>query len=267
MSPPRTAGARPREAARRRFHVTREPLLAPYHRCKQRSTDTPFGRGIAGARRYTHLIDSDLDDRTDTPAPARRGRRKGRALQFLGKTLLAAGFVLAAYIVWLLWGTGIYTARQQDTLRQEITARIEDPRPDPGAPIPGVAYAILEIPSIEVDEVVVEGTDVETLKKGPGHYAKTSDPWETTGRVGIAGHRTTYGAAFWDLDKVERGDGITLRTELGTFEYRVTEVEEVLPTQVEVLQDTKDPSLILTTCSPKFSAALRLIVVAEQLTV
>jgi sortase A len=111
----------------------------------------------------------------------------------------------------------------------------------------------------------VEGTDTETLKKGPGHYAKTADPWEDTGRVGIAGHRTTYGAAFWDLDKVERGDEITLRTELGTYEYRVTEVEEVPPTQVEVLRDTKAPSLVLTTCTPRFSAALRLIVVAEQL--
>ncbi|MGH2663159.1 MAG: sortase [Actinomycetota bacterium] len=188
-------------------------------------------------------------------------------LRFLGKALLAAAFVVAAYIVWLLWGTGIYTARQQDTLRQEITARIEDPRPAPGAPVPGLAYAILEIPSIEVDEVVVEGTDTETLKKGPGHYDKTSDPWEPTGRVGIAGHRTTYGAAFWDLDKVQRGDEITLRTELGTFEYGVTEVEEVLPTQVEVLRDTNEPSLILTTCAPKYSAALRLIVVAERLNV
>ncbi len=213
------------------------------------------------------LVAIETDERPEPAAPRGPVRRKGRVLRFLGKALLAAAFVVAAYIAWLLWGTGIYTARQQDNLRQEITAQIENPRPDPGIPIPGRAYAILEIPSIDVDEVVVQGTDLETLKKGPGHYAKTADPWEDTGRVGIAGHRTTYGAAFWDLDKVQRGDEITLSTELGTFEYRVTAVDEVLPTEVGVLGDTRDPSLVLTTCAPKFSAALRLIVIAERLNV
>jgi sortase A len=177
---------------------------------------------------------------------------------------LTAAVILGAYIVWLLWGTGIYTARQQDALRQEINAAIEDPRPLLAEPIPGGAYAILEIPAIDLDEVVVQGTEVETLKKGPGHYAKSADPWDERGRVGIAGHRTTYGAPFWDLDKVARGDVIMLRTDLGTYEYRVTGVRDILPTQVDVLVKPGRPTLILTTCTPKFSAAMRLIVTAAR---
>jgi sortase A len=207
---------------------------------------------------------TDPDAQTGTEPTSHRPRRPGRSLRFLGKTLLTAAFILGAYIVWQLWGTGIYTARQQDSLRQEINAAIENPRPQLGEPIPGGAYAILEIPAIEVDEVVVQGIDVDSLRKGPGHYPKTADPWDERGRVGIAGHRTTYGAPFWDLDQVERGDEIVLHTVLGTYEYRVTEARDILPTQVGVLRKPGTPTLVLTTCTPRFSAAMRLVVLADQ---
>lgn len=203
-------------------------------------------------------------DAPDRAAPNRTARRSGRVLRFLGKACLTAAFIVAAYIVWLLWGTGIYTARQQDALREEITQAIEDPRPQLAQRIPGRAYAILEIPSIDLDNVVVHGTTVEALKRGPGHYEKTADPWDREGRVGVAGHRTTYGAPFWDLDRIRPGDPITMITELGTFEYEVTGSREVLPDQAEVLRSTRRPTLVLTTCTPRFSAARRLVVFADQ---
>jgi sortase A len=190
-------------------------------------------------------------------------RRRGRFLRFIGKTCLTAAFILAAYIAWVLWGTGIYTSREQGTLRDELSERLEEPRPRPGIVLPGQAYAILKVPSIGVDEVVVQGTGTEALKRGPGHYDETDDPWEGEGRVGIAGHRTTYGAPFWDLDQVRRGNVITLITEFGTFAYRVTRTEVIPPTQIGVLDPTKKPTLVLTTCTPRFSAAERLIVFAS----
>jgi sortase A len=189
-------------------------------------------------------------------------------LRFIGKACLTAAFILAAYVAWLLWGTGLYTARQQDGLRDQLDTRIAaaDRNPHPGEPtiLPGHAYAVLQIPTIDVDAVVVEGTEVEDLKKGPGHYARTDDPWDPEGRVAIAGHRTTYGAPFWDLDKVRAGDDLRLITEHGTFDYAATESREVLPSASSVLRPTDDPSLVLTTCTPKFSAARRLILVAER---
>ena len=86
----------------------------------------------------------------------------------------------------------------------------------------GRAIAIIRIPKIDVDLVVVEGTGTEQLKKGPGHYPWTAYPWDDTGRVGIAGHRTTYGAPFWSLNGLRAGDRIVLATEYGIFDYRVT---------------------------------------------
>jgi sortase A len=161
-----------------------------------------------------------------------------------------------------MWGTGLYTAREQGGLRQDLLERIETR--DADIILPGDAYAILEIPRIDLDAVVVEGTDTASLKRGPGHYPETAHPWRGNGRVGIAGHRTTYGAPFWDLDRVRPGDEIVLRTERGAFAYEVRRAFEVAPTQTEVLRPTRRPTLVLTTCTPRFSAARRLIVVADR---
>jgi sortase A len=124
--------------------------------------------------------------------------------------------------------------------------------------------AILRIPRIELDMVVVEGSDRDNLKKGPGHYPNTALPWEESGRVAIAGHRTTYGQPFWSLEDLRRGDLIRLVTEFGTFDYRVTRLTEVSPTDSWVLEQTDRPTLVLTTCTPRFTAARRLIVFAER---
>ncbi len=185
-----------------------------------------------------------------------------RAFGF-GCLMVAAG--LAGYIAWLLWGTGLETARAQDQLRTQLTPLIERPTP-PGQRehyLPGEAYAALVIPSIEIDFIVVEGTDYVDLKKGPGHYPDSADPWDRTGRVGIAGHRTTYLHPFLNLDRVRAGDTIELITKHGTFTYEVDR-NFVLPAAGSgvVLEQTKRPSLVLTTCNPKYSSRERLIVTA-----
>jgi sortase A len=84
--------------------------------------------------------------------------------------------------------------------------------------------------------------------------------------VAIAGHRTTYGAPFWDLDKLDAGDQIQLQTEQGVFEYVVTRTRIVAPSATEVTLPTARPTLILTTCNPRFSAAERLVVFADLVT-
>src|SRR5205809_8006785 len=120
--------------------------------------------------------------------------------------------------------------------------------------VPGNAVAILKIPRIHLNMVVVEGTDTESLKRGPGHYTDTALPWEDHGRVGIAGHRTTYLHPFWSLDQLKPDDRIRLITRHGTFDYHVTKVFTIQPSDSWVLDQTKKPTLVLTTCHPRFSA-------------
>lgn len=203
-----------------------------------------------------------------TPAPTKR-RRRGRILRIAGLMLLAAALALGGYVWWLLWGTGLTTRAAQNELRPRFEERIATKAPEEAegervVRVPGQAVAILRIPDIDVDYVVVEGTDTESLKKGPGHYASTAYPWEETGRVGIAGHRTTYGAPFWSLDELEPGDRIVLATEYGVFDYRVTASRIIEPSDGSVLDATRRPSLVLTTCNPRFSAAERLVVFADR---
>jgi len=198
----------------------------------------------------------------------RRRRRQGRALRIAGLVLILAALAVGGYVWWLLWGTGLTTRAAQNDLRPRFEERIGT-RPAAEAPprtvnVPGEAVAILRIPKIELNYVVVEGTDTESLKKGPGHYSWTSYPWEDTGRVAIAGHRTTYGAPFWSLNELKSGDRIVLATEYGIFNYRVTESRIILPSQAAVLHETENPTLVLTTCNPRFSAAERLVVFAER---
>jgi sortase A len=210
----------------------------------------------------------------ETPTPPTRRRRPGRILFVVGLLLIAAAVALGGYVWWTLWGTGFATRAAQRELRPEFEQLIDTkiPRDAPApaeegprvANVPGEAVAIIRIPKIDVDVVVVEGTGTEDLKKGPGHYANTAYPWEDTGRVGIAGHRTTYGSPFWSLDELVPGDRIVLATEYGIFEYRVTETRIIHPSDGSVLEQTDEPSLVLTTCHPRFSAAQRLIVFADR---
>lgn len=217
----------------------------------------------------------EAEARTSEADPAeearrRRRRRQGRALWITGLLLILSALGVAAYIGWLLWGTGLTTRAAQNELRPIFQDRVAT-RPAREAPeagevvkVPGSAIAILRIPAIDLDYVVVEGTDTESLKKGPGHYTQTAYPWEDSGRVGIAGHRTTYGAPFWSLDELGPGDRIELATEYGIFEYRVTGSRIISPSDGSVLEPTRRPTLVLTTCTPRFSAAQRLIVFADR---
>ena len=205
-----------------------------------------------------------------TDAASRRRFDWRTPVRWLGLACLMGSAFFAGYVAWLLWGTGIETARAQDTLRPAIERSIEHPKPLDQAPppgtreIPGSAYAILVIPSIDINFVVVEGTDYASLKKGPGHYPDTADPWDMAGRVGIAGHRTTYMAPFFDLDQVAAGDEVRLLTAFGRFDYEVTDVSTMPEDEAGVVLDqTDEPTLVLTTCHPKYGSSQRLIVEAN----
>jgi sortase A len=198
----------------------------------------------------------------------KRRRRRGRGLRIAGVTLILLALGLGAYSWWRLWGTGFTTRAAQNELRPQFEHLVATQPPEAApvrvAKVPGKAVAIIKIPEIDVDLVVVEGTDTESLKKGPGHYPDTAYPWQDHGRVGIAGHRTTYGAPFWSLNELKVGDRIVLATEYGIFDYRVTGSRIIAPSDGSVLRATSRPSLVLTTCNPRFSAAQRLVVFADR---
>ena len=131
------------------------------------------------------------------------------------------------------------------------------PRPGRGEPIGDI-----RIPVIGINQVVVEGTNTPDLRKGPGHYTGTPLPGQS-GNVAIAGHRTTYGHPFYNLDSVKVGDPIVLTTLQGIFVYDTTKSFVVSPSDTTVVDNVFADQLTLTTCNPRFSATTRLIVQAK----
>lgn len=120
----------------------------------------------------------------------------------------------------------------------------------------------IEIPAIDADYVVVQGTEEADLKLGPGHYPDTALPGQ--GRtVAIAGHRTTYGAPFNQIDKIDVGDPIVLVMPYGRFTYDVSETRLVDPSQTGIVRDVGHDRLVLTSCHPLYSAAQRYAVIAD----
>jgi sortase A len=83
------------------------------------------------------------------------------------------------------------------------------------------------------------------------------------GNASIAGHRTTYGHPFYNLDGVKKGDPIVVATLQGIFVYDTMSSEVVSPSDNKVIANVPADWLTLTTCNPRFSASTRLIVHAQ----
>ena len=188
-------------------------------------------------------------------------------LATLGRVLVTAGILILLFVAYQLWGTGIYQSRQQSDLRRQFDQTLAT-----GGSTTSTTPATTTPPTGGGDNPVVStvpGVDVDDLRKGPGRYPATQMPGHE-GTAAIAGHRTTYGAPFGDLDQLNPGDQIVLTTVQGRFVYKVTETRVVSPDDGSVLQNVSDPAnpghslatVTLTTCNPKYSAAERLVVLA-----
>lgn len=115
----------------------------------------------------------------------------------------------------------------------------------------------IRIPKLNIEQVVVEGIDVDALKSGPGHYPGTANPGQP-GNVAIAGHRVTYTQPFNRIDELNSGDEIILETLDYIYTYKVTISKVLEPDDVSMLTPTDGAELTLTTCTPKYSARYRL---------
>jgi sortase A len=186
-------------------------------------------------------------------------------LRFVAAVMIVSGTLLIAdAAITLLWQepvSAFVAEREQGKLKD---AYFDPPeRVRLRRPLEGDAIARISIPAIGVHEYVVEGTDLESLRKGPGHYPETPLPGEI-GTVAIAGHRTTYGAPFRDIDQLERGDRIFVDMPDGRFVYAVEGTKIVDDQDLSVLEPQGYRRLLLSACHPLYSAAQRVIVFARQ---
>ncbi len=208
-----------------------------------------------------------------------------RVLRGLGWTFISIGVLVLLYLVYSL----LYTNRATDQAQSEIAEdwlAIDEGQGLPGEGgdgaakqlAPGTAVAALEFrrpgsnePIVRKNPLyVIQGVTLADLQRGPGHYPGTAMPGQK-GNFAVAGHRTTYGAPFFNLDQLRKGDEVRVTRRDGKkFVYRVHTQQIVAPGDTWVIES--DPlkrgkkTLTLTTCNPRFSNAERLIVFAELVT-
>jgi sortase A len=203
-----------------------------------------------------------------------------RFLRRAGWTCIGTGAFILYFLVYQLGGTGAAAGRTQADLRHNLerqwATQADDPvmaskgtKPPRPQRVPrGRALAIIQLPAIDVERVVVEGVAREDLRKGPGHVPSTVLPGGP-GNFAVSGHRTTYGAPFYRLDELRKGDRILIVTKGWLFAYTVTRTQIVLPTDTWVLDNVPGPggklkpTITLTTCHPRYSARQRLIVFGD----
>lgn len=143
----------------------------------------------------------------------------------------------------------------------------------------GEVSARLSIPKIGLKKYVVKGAGVPELKKGPGFYDETGFPGSGL-PVAVAGHRTTHGAPFLNVDRLRPGDRIFLDMPYGRFEYQVTRTQIITPSDWSIVDiGAVEPNrrlgrrelrsgvcegtcehLVMTACHPKYSARQRIAV-------
>jgi sortase A len=122
----------------------------------------------------------------------------------------------------------------------------------------------LVIPKLEMREQVYDGPSITTLRKGIWHLPNSSSPDKESNTV-LAGHRFTYDgkAVFYYLDKVAVNDNMTLYWQGKRYDYVVTAINEVPPTDGKLVAPTDTPTLTVYTCTPVWSAKNRLVITAK----
>jgi sortase A len=218
------------------------------------------------------------------------GRRHGgrAVLHFIASVLITSGILMlldaALTVTWQEPVSAFLAQRDQNALGTELDHETQSFKTQSLVPIGGLGnrsdlakaarewharlrkghpIGRISLPTLHRRYVVVQGTDEGSLRKGPGHYPKTSLPGEG-GTVAIAGHRTTYLAPFRTVNKLKPGQQIVLEMPYGRFTYSVERTQIVAPTAIWITKRVPGAErLVLSACHPLYSASKRIVVFAR----
>jgi sortase A len=151
-------------------------------------------------------------------------------------------------------------AEVPDNLRplveQAYFSQVAIPTPGPDNP------TRITVPAIGIDAPVVEGDGWEQLQKGVGRHLGTANPGQA-GNMVLSAHNDIFGEIFRDLDRLSEGDEIFVQTTTRSYTYVVRDTRIVDPTEVSVMNPTREPTTTLISCYPYLVDSERIVVVAE----
>ena len=198
-------------------------------------------------------------------------------LRVSGQVCLTIGVVIALFIGYLFWGSGLRAAQAQRQFAAQLEHAWQAPDgvtgrlpADPVRLVTGEPFAFIRIPAFGAHWrfTVVQGTTLAQLDVSPGHVPGTQLPGQV-GNFAVAGHRVTAGNPFWSLPSLTAGDRVYIDTRYATYTYRVTgRPTWVPPTDLAVLDPVPGrpgaaPSrrlITLITCDPAWTGTHRVIV-------
>lgn len=205
--------------------------------------------------------------------------RRARVAGLFGEVLITIGVVVALFAVWQVWWTDVLAHRTFDDTRADLAREwgIDDTvgraPPTPRTEYGG-AFGLLYVPALgdaAWGVPIIEGTRYELLTGGVGHHVSTALPG-TPGNMAIAGHRTSYGAPFSEIDTLRRGDQVIVETRNGWFLYELDHSVIVAadagwildPVPGEPGATPTRPTIVIYGCHPKYSAAQRFVWFGHQ---
>jgi len=174
--------------------------------------------------------------------------------------LFAGAIFMLAFCAFVVVDTWTFQKDERRQFEQLLTDRASTPSPPAAAH--GV-IGILDVPRLGLSVMVIEGVGTFALRRAAGHIPGTALPGQP-GNAGISAHRDTF---FRPLRNIRQNDVITVSTLLGQYRYRVVSTRIVSPSDVELLDQSKDEALTLVTCYPFYfvgAAPDRFIVRAER---
>lgn len=183
--------------------------------------------------------------------------------KILSKLLIIAGVLIISTVVYMNYNTSKMNQKMVEEYKKNINNNVESN----SMYQVGDVIGILNIPKINIEVAVKEGTDTEILKTSVGHFEGTALPGEI-GNFSVAGHRAyTTNKFFSNLDELEIGDEVKVSVQDKTYTYKVNHIEVVDPEQVEVVENINKEAkeITLVTCTPKYVGSHRLIVKGEYI--
>jgi len=148
------------------------------------------------------------------------------AVHTTGAVLSTTATMVALVCIWvvcqMLWFGGISESRDQQLLYRQLRTELASATA-PVGPVtpPGDPVALLTIPHLGIEQVVVEGTASGDMLAGPGHLRDTVLPGQAGTSV-VFGRAATYGAPFQRLPEIHRGDEISVVMAQGQRMFHVT---------------------------------------------
>ncbi|MGH3522348.1 MAG: sortase domain-containing protein [Mycobacterium sp.] len=196
-----------------------------------RGFDPGEGRGVASALENGDWVEERPAQRGEKPQPVVSAVPASRPeFRLAGQVLGIVAVLALSFLIELTVLGNLRHDRDQTRLAADFRIELAKGTAPVGplddankVLVAGTPVAVLEIPSVGLREVVVEGTSSGTLMSGPGHRRDTPLPGQIGTSV-IVGRRATYGGPFGSIKQLRAGDPISVATGQGTHSFKVLDV-------------------------------------------